>query len=149
MKRTLISTLLVLGAATAIAAPANSNIPLTGGSIAPKGTLSISLNQLVQNINYNVTCTINDPNNASNPVISAISAILGQGNQQLGNIYFNGKQVGMGTAQAQLPGVNTTVLMNGVITSQPSAGDIYIQNADTTDAISVSNCVAIAIGAKK
>ncbi len=141
MKKSIIAAALLTISGFAVAAPMTSTVPLNGGTIAPHGTLNIALTNLMSQFTYNVTCTINDPNNGPNPVTIGVGATYG--NVYMATTYLNGNP--MSLSQAALPAVNTTILFTYVAAMQPATGNITISSADQTDTISVSNCSATAV----
>lgn len=144
MKKILIASLLLAcSAANASMFGSPDVINLGGGEVAPRQTLKLDVSAFIPIVKYNITCDITDPNNTKNPVIMAFGPSMNVGTG-VGWFVLNGIRMESYQAQAKLTKVNNTLLMAGVSNFpynhvQPS---IAFTNADTSDSVTVSNCIA-------
>lgn len=112
-------------------------IDLGGGTLLPASQLNISLEKLLPNIYYDVSCKIVDANNVKNPAIIAIQADYGA----QGLFILNGIDIGPSyvPVQVKLPQVTNNLLATGI--EHSSSGSLRFSNADLDDSIEIS-CTA-------
>lgn len=114
------------------AVPMSSAITLASGSIEPTESLTLPLDKLVPGIDYDITCKISNPN----------EEVVTIG---LTNAYFYSENLLNGTnfyKQGDLQvGDNTLILKN---VSRSENYSFAIVNADQTNVIDVSGCIAVA-----
>jgi hypothetical protein len=112
----------------------SSSMTLASGTINPRESFNIATNGLMKDVNYNVVCKINDPNNKKNSAYikvdlgdtcfwSNISAVL------------NGSFLG---SQGKLTQVDNVLEIMNV----KNDSTLSITNLDQDDSISVGSCVA-------
>lgn len=133
--KNLILTALLITTFSAVANLKNSNITLGGGIVGPKETLSISLDKLVGNGEYNVQCQIIDSNNDKNKVMMVFDVA-----SSLTGVTLNGKYAST-PAQLKLS-KNNTLLFSEVGTRN---GALVFTNMDLDDSVEVKNCVAVPV----
>lgn len=109
----------------------SSNITLTGGTINPHETLSISLSPLMPDVAYKVIAKITDPNNKKNKVILKAGQDSGYG-FSYDNITVNGTWIS--GSQFSLNQIENTVEFTNLFGIDP----ITITNLDDTDSVTVT-----------
>lgn len=139
MKKILIATILILASGIANAAGMQStSIPLTGGVIQPKDTLKIDFKPLVAQAPYQVTCTISVPAAGVNvveimPQYRTQAPIIWSPSYSLNGNTFN--TVGVLTQTDNAFVAQTIEKLSG-----PTS--LNISNLDTSNQVTVSNCIA-------
>jgi hypothetical protein len=116
----------------------NPDINLFTGSVdvGPTQVRKISLDKLVSGFSYKVTCKITDPNNQNNkvPMLFSTDNMFPVPMQKFS---LNGVDI---SSQAYLP-----MKDNILVAVRIGHDSTYLNfaNADQTDSVSISNCVAI------
>jgi hypothetical protein len=113
-------------------------ISLPGGdTVAPKKMLKISLNPLIQNASYNVSCTIADANKDS--VFMRFDVLLNSPGVW-GVFSLNGQELS-NSRQGKLNQGNNKFLLTNV-RSGGKGNNLTFQNLDLDESVSVSDCTA-------
>ena len=136
---------LLLATSVTIAAPTSSDIHLGGGKLNPTQQLKISLNTLVPNIAYDVTCHVTDQNNPKNKVILSTQTEYTSG--AVGEFVLNGKDLGTATwsVQYQLPQTDNYFVGTSLYNF---CGSLNFTNTDQNDPVDI-DCSATAVSANK
>lgn len=113
-------------------------IDLGGGTILPAQQLQISLEKLLPDIYYDISCKIIDSNNEKNPVV--IGAQTDYVSGAMGRFYLNGQDIGPSyeAAQVKLNQVTNNFLATSLY---QFCGSLKFTNADQDDSIVVT-CTA-------
>jgi len=141
MKKTMIAIALMALTGAAIA---NSNVPLTGGTVNPHGLLQIKLTPLYEG-QYNVSCVVNaTPFKANDkPIVRAFAQATNPGPNNasvgIGSTYATGE------LQAALPKQNATIKFLNVSKGEFGQDYLGIANMDNTAVLNVQSCVATAL----
>lgn len=115
-------------------AHSTGTIMLKGGEILPRQRLAISLDKLIKNISYEVTCKLTNP--------SATNIIIGATDDSPSQLHFSNLSLNQKSFYVQASLKPQENSLHWGFANNTNAPNLLIINADQLETIRVENCVA-------
>ncbi len=121
-----------------------ASINLGGGTLKPRGRLTLSLQKLKTYMTYDIVCHVNDDNQQHNPVVMSLFPV-GHAFWDLVSLnHGKNRETDLGIWQYRLPQATNTFTIYDVNVSSSKNTFLGFQNADRQNAIAINNCQAVA-----